>query len=143
MDIEELKRRIPSGEINFTTSRSGGPGGQNVNKVNSKVELRFKVKKSTALSEIEKERILSILKRRINSEGELIITSQSERTQLGNRKKAVEKFFTLLSKALTQRPYRKPSAPTKASITKRIETKKMRSNIKSLRKGKGSGYDED
>jgi ribosome-associated protein len=142
MSPEDLRDRIPSGEIIFSTSRSGGPGGQNVNKVNSKVELRFNVNRSFSFSDKEKKRILIVLKKRINSEGELLITSQSERTQLMNRKKAEYKFFILLAKALTKKAERKPSSPTIASKTKRLEQKKKRSKIKRLRKDSGKSEED-
>ncbi len=107
MTTEEIKSRILSGELKFATSRSGGPGGQNVNKVNTKVELRFNVTESNSLSEKEKTTIFLKMKNRINSEGELLIISQSERTQLMNRKKAEDKFFKLLASALTEKRKRK------------------------------------
>src|SRR4030042_1602013 len=115
MSPEELRDRIPLSELIYSASRSGGPGGQNVNKVNTKVELRFNVKNSSSLTVYEKEKILIILANRINSDGELLIISQSERSQLMNRKKAEEKFFKLLASALTEKPERKATAPTGAS----------------------------
>lgn len=137
MNPEELRERIPQNEIIFSASRSGGPGGQNVNKVNTKVELRFHVRNSFHLRDTEKEKILVRLKNRINSEGELLITSQSERTQFMNKKKAEEKFFKLLASALTEKPKRKSSSPTSASIKERLKKKKFRSTIKKLRKDSG------
>ncbi|MBG0858671.1 MAG: aminoacyl-tRNA hydrolase [Bacteroidales bacterium] len=137
MKPEELKERIPGSELRFSASRSGGPGGQNVNKVNTKVELRFNVNNSTYLTEPEKEKILYALKNRITAEGDLLIVSQSERTQQGNRKRSEEKFFKLLASVLTINPERKATAPTKASRIERLGEKKQRSMIKKLRKETG------
>jgi ribosome-associated protein len=134
MDAQELKKKIALSEIILSASRSRGPGGQNVNKVNTRVELRFNISSSSGLSEREKERIFLKLKNRISSEGDLIIISQSERTQLMNRKKAEEKFFRLLAEALTEKPQRKPTRATEASKVKRIKKKKQRGMIKKLRK---------
>lgn len=129
-----LQNRDFSSEFTFATSRSSGPGGQNVNKVNSKVELRFAVDQSTLLSDREKQIILSKLKNRINNDGELIITVQTDRSQLKNKEEAIEKFHELLNKALTPRKPRRATRPTKASIEKRLEIKKQNSEKKALRK---------
>lgn len=134
MTADEIKSRIAPGEIRFTASRSGGPGGQNVNKVNSRVELRFNVMESDSLTQDEKIMITAKLKNRINAAGELLIVSQSERTQLMNRRKAEEKFYKLIAKALTEKRKRKKTVPTKASQEKRLETKKLRSKTKELRR---------
>lgn len=136
MNPEELKNRIPSSELIFSTSRSSGPGGQNVNKVNTRVELRFNVKGSRFLSESEKSKITDRLRNRVNLEGELIIASQSERTQLMNKKKAEERFFKLLAAALSEKRKRKATKPTLASREERIESKKKRGKIKKLRNDK-------
>jgi ribosome-associated protein len=141
MTPEEIKDRIRQDEFKFSTSRSGGPGGQNVNKVNTKIELRFRIAESHFLSDAEKEIILVKLKNRINSAGELLIISQSERTQLMNRKKAEEKFYKLLASALTEKRKRKSTKPSAASKAKRLEKKKQRGSIKRLRKV--SGINED
>jgi ribosome-associated protein len=129
-----LQNRDFSAEFTFATSRSSGPGGQNVNKVNSKVELRFTVDLSQLLSDREKQIILNKLKNRINNEGELIITVQTDRSQLKNKEEAVEKFNELLTKALTPRKPRRATRPTKASVERRLETKKQNSEKKALRK---------
>jgi ribosome-associated protein len=133
MIAEELKARIPSGEIKFSASRSSGPGGQNVNKVNTKVEARLNVIGSFFLTQKEKERVLIILRNKINSEGELIVVSQSERTQFMNKKKAEEKLIKILASALTEKNTRKASSPTRASKEERLQKKRIRSNIKRLR----------
>lgn len=133
MTPEELKERIPESEFVFTASRSSGPGGQNVNKVNTRIELHFNIALSTGLSDIEKERIFTILKNRINSTGELVVKSQSERTQLANRKKAVERLLVILSAGLQEKPERKPTRPTAGSRKERLEEKKLRGKVKKLR----------
>lgn len=141
MSPEEISQRIAPNELVFSTARSSGPGGQNVNKVNTKVELRLNIPGSQFLSPEEKELILTTLKNRINSNGELMIISQSERTQLQNRKKAEETLCRLLAKALTVKPYRKPTKPTRASKAKRVDEKKRRGTIKILRK-ESPGYED-
>jgi len=112
-----------------------------VNKVNSRVELRFSVIKSMSLSENEKIKIRTLLKNRINSEGELIITSQSERTQLMNKKRAEERFFKLIAGVLTEKRRRRSTTPTRASKEERLESKKKRSTIKKLRNSAGMNGD--
>ena len=121
-------------ELSFKTSRSSGSGGQNVNKVSTKVELRFDVDNSLLLSENEKDRICTKLKNRISSQGILIISSDSERTQLGNKKKAIEIFFDLLEKSLRKPKKRIKTKPTKASKEKRLKEKKLQSDKKKYRK---------
>jgi ribosome-associated protein len=131
--IEELKDRIAESEFILFTSRSSGPGGQNVNKVNTKVEIHFNVQLSAGLSAFEKELLCKNLKNRINSAGELVVRSQSERTQLNNRKKALEKLLMLLSAGLIEKPERKPTSPSKKSKADRLDEKKKRGKIKRLR----------
>lgn len=135
--VEVLKSRIPESEFTFKTSRSGGPGGQNVNKVSTKVEIHFDFQHFSGLSENEKKLISGKLANRINATGELIVKSQSERSQLENRKKAIEKMFIILSKALTENPGRVPTNPTLKSQIKRLEEKHKRGLMKKLRKESG------
>jgi ribosome-associated protein len=123
-----------SKEFIFTASRSSGPGGQNVNKVSTKVELRFDVLHSDLLSEEEIEILRIRLQKKISAEGFLIIVSQSERTQLKNKEKTIEKFYNLIWKALTPVKKRKPTRPSAASKEKRIENKKMQGEKKARRK---------
>lgn len=130
---DEIKRQLENDCI-FGASRSGGPGGQNVNKVNTRVKLRFAVNNSAALSEEEKARIFLKLGNRINSEGELLLTSGSERTQLRNKQKTIERFFMLIEKALTIQPKRIKTKPTVVSKLKRLDMKKINSLKKQLRK---------
>lgn len=121
-------------ELVFTSSRSSGPGGQHVNKVSTKVELRFHIPNSGLLNDEEKDILLIKLKNKINSEGELIIVSQDERSQLKNKEKAIEKFYDLLQKALTPPKKRKPTKPTQASKEKRLEEKRIIADKKEKRK---------
>ena len=121
-------------EVQFSASRSGGPGGQNVNKVNTKIELRFPVQESAVLDETQKQLIFSKLKNRINNEGELLLTSSAERTQWKNKEKATQKFFEFIEKALTKPRKRKKTQPTIASRLKRLENKKQHGQKKTLRK---------
>jgi len=129
-----LNNRDFSSEFIFTASRSSGPGGQNVNKVNSRVELRFSINQSSLLSEYEKILIHKKLGNRMNSEGELLLAVQTDRSQLKNKEEAIAKFHNLLNKALTPRKPRRVTRPTKASIEKRLDEKKQRSEKKSLRR---------
>jgi ribosome-associated protein len=133
MKPEELKVRNFENECVFSASRSGGAGGQNVNKVSTKVELRINILTSDILTSEEKIRIREKLKNRINKEGELVISSQSERTQLMNKIKVINKFYILVSKALTQSPYRKVTRPSLSSKMERLDNKKKRGSIKKLR----------
>jgi ribosome-associated protein len=142
MTSEELKNRIPENEFLVLTSRSSGPGGQNVNKVNTKVEIHFNVQLSAGLSYSEKELICNNLKNRINSAGELVVKSQSERTQLSNRKKALEKLLLLISSGLVIKPERKPTSPSKKSRAERLDEKKKRGQTKRLRSGEIKDYDD-
>jgi len=134
VEIYKLKDRDFINEIKFSASRSGGPGGQNVNKVSSKVELRFNVIESNLLSIEEKEILQTKLANKINKEGELILVCQTERSQLANKEKVIEKFYNLLSKAFTHQKKRKPTKPSRSSKEKRLEGKKTNAEKKTLRK---------
>jgi len=134
METEELKDRIPESELIFSASKSSGPGGQNVNKVNTRAEIRFNILATSSLTQAEKDIIFLRLGKRINSAGELIITSGTARSQLKNRVIATGKMFKLLAYALTETPERKPTHPTVKSQVERLEEKKKRSNLKKLRR---------
>jgi ribosome-associated protein len=137
MNPEELRNRNFENEFIFSASRSSGPGGQNVNKVSSKVELRFNILLTSILTQEEKDKIFIKLKNKINKESEIILVSQSERTQLMNKIAVIEKFYDLVSKALTKQKKRKSTIPTLSSKIKRLEGKRSRGNIKKLRKDFG------
>ena len=140
MTPEELKNRSLENEFIFSTSRSSGPGGQNVNKVSTKVELRFDLNLSTNFFEEEKQLIFNKLRNKINKEGEIILVSQSERTQLMNKNAVIEKFFDLVSKALTVPLKRRSTRPTLTSKLKRLESKRNRSELKKQRKQSGESF---
>ena len=128
---------IPENEISFTASRSGGPGGQNVNKVSSKVTLAFDVRQSTALSDDQRSRIMAKLSTRINKEGILQIVSQRTRSQEMNRVDALERFTDLLRRALTPRQARVKTRVPGSVKQQRIDEKKKRGITKQARSRKG------
>lgn len=121
-------------ECTFSSARSSGAGGQNVNKVNTKVELRFRVSSSTVFDENQKEKLQKRLANRINNDGELVLSSQESRSQSENKELVIGKFVQLLTDALKEKKKRKPTKPTKTSILKRLEAKKRQSDIKQMRK---------
>lgn len=121
-------------EFVFQASRSRGAGGQNVNKVNSRVELFFNINNSLCLDENEKTIIFEKLKNRISSEGQLIISCETERSQFRNKELCIEKFFNLIIQALKVKKKRINTKPTHTSRLKRMDTKRLRSDIKQSRK---------
>lgn len=118
----------------FSASRSGGPGGQNVNKVNTKIELRFNLNDSTIFSDAQKQRLGIKLKNRINSDGIIVLFESSERSQLKNKQNAIAKFIELIEKALIPPKRRVKTKPTLSSKLKRLDKKKQQSMKKQLRR---------
>ncbi len=121
-------------EVTFNFSRSGGKGGQNVNKVETKVEIVFDIAASAALSGEVKEILKDKLSGRLDKEGKIHIVSQTERTQSGNRKKAVEKFRLILKNALKKEKKRKKTKIPKVVKEKILEAKRKHSEKKKERK---------
>lgn len=120
-------------EFIFQASRSSGPGGQNVNKVNSKIELRFNIQDSVLLTEYQKEILLSKLSTKITSDGFLIVVSQRDRSQLVNKEDAIRKIYELFEKALRPVKRRKSTRPTRSSVEKRLTGKRIKADIKQNR----------
>lgn len=126
--LEDLQK-----EVSFTTSRSSGPGGQHVNKVNTKVTLKFDIPGSMVLSEEEKSILQKKLSSKLTNEQVLILSSQDKRSQAQNKEAVILKFEKLIAKALTKKKKRKPTKPSKTAVQNRIEKKKKQSEKKKWR----------
>ena len=124
-------------ELVFTTSRSSGPGGQNVNKVNSKVTLQFDVTGSEILTQEEKDMISGKLSSRMTKEGILMLMAQDKRSQLQNKESVILKLQKLFTKAFEKKKVRKATKPSKGSIHDRIKKKKQLSEKKKWRQKPG------
>lgn len=138
--MNSLETRIKNGdflpELQFQTARSSGPGGQNVNKVETKVQLSFKVSNSLILSEEEKLTLLQKAKNKVDLEGNLNLSSQEKRSQIQNKELVIRKFYDLLRTAFHKRKIRKASKPSKGAIEERLKSKKVHSEKKANRKWK-------
>jgi ribosome-associated protein len=132
--------RIPDDEVSFVFARSGGPGGQNVNKVSTRVELLFDIGASRSLDAAQKSLLRSALRNRTGSGGVLRVRSDASRSQWTNRQDAVRKFARLLAHALQPVKKRASSRPTRASRAERLAAKKKTGVLKRLR-GRVSGDD--
>jgi len=140
----EIGRKLSIGddELVFKSSRSSGPGGQNVNKVNTRITLLFDVANSPSLTASQRRLILAKLATRIDKNGVLRVISQKFRTQKANRNAAVEKFRMLLGEALAPKPVRKKTSVPYAARQKRLQNKKHRSLLKQQRGRKHSSQDD-
>lgn len=121
-------------EARFQTSLSGGKGGQNVNKVSTKVEIYWSPEKSTVLSDDARARIMEKIASKIDNEGEIRVTCDTSRSQLQNKKTAIDKLGILIAFCFKENKPRKASKPTNASVKKRLESKKIQKDIKANRR---------
>lgn len=122
-------------ELTFTATTGGGPGGQHVNKVSTKVMLRWKVRESEVLSAEQRVVLLEKLASKINKEGELVLSSHESRSQLQNKEEVINKLAWLLQSAFKVNKPRKPTRPGKAAVQRRIDAKKRLSEKKKWRRG--------
>ena len=125
--------RIPEDELEFRFFRAGGPGGQNVNKVSTSVQMRFDVNNSPSLTEPVKERLKKLAGSRLTLDGVIVITAVRFRTQERNRADAISRLDEMVAEASIKPVYRVPTRPTKASKERRLKAKSSRSTIKSGR----------
>ena len=123
-------------EVEYRTSRSSGPGGQHVNKTESRVELLWSPQESDCLSEAQKLMVTGRLGNRITDEGVLILVSEKYRSQHRNRADVIERFLDLIQTSLVPVKKRRPTRPTRSSVEKRIKSKKIRGEIKKSRRDK-------
>ena len=137
LDISE-QVAIPDEELEWKFIRSSGPGGQNVNKVASAVQLRFLLPRNTSISAPAKHRLRRMAGQRLVDDGTILISARDERSQVENRRAALERLADLVRAALIEPKIRKKTRPTRASKERRIESKKRRSSIKRER---GGGWD--
>ena len=124
---------IPDGELSLSFVRSSGPGGQNVNKVATAVQLRFDLARSAALPEPVKIRLRALAGRRLTADGALLIVARNHRTQEQNRREALERLTELIERALVAPKLRRPTKPTRASRERRLEHKTRRQQAKRMR----------
>lgn len=128
-------RSIPESEISVEFARSSGPGGQNVNKRDTKAVARWKIGASAAFSDEEKARIRAFAANRTNAEDEIVLSAEDERSQSRNRETAVARLQEIIRAALAPRKKRRPTKPSRASKERRLESKRLQGRKKAQRRG--------
>lgn len=129
-----IRQREFTKEIVFLTSQSSGPGGQHANKVSTRVQLRFNISASKILTNIEKSTLLYKLRNQLTKSNELIITAQTERSQIQNKKNALDKFYLLIEQLLKPEKERIATRPSKFVQDRRLDNKRRHSEKKALRR---------
>ena len=132
------KVEIPLSELVYTASRSSGPGGQHVNKADTRIQLRWNVKESVALDDADRALVLKVLASRLTEAGDLILACDSHRSQRRNREDVTQRLVTIVREALIPPKPRKKSKPSRASKEKRLDEKRKKSQTK---KDRGKKYD--
>lgn len=125
---------IPGEELELRASRAGGPGGQHVNTTSSRVELRWDVRASSALTDVQRARLLDRLAHRLTNDGVLVLHASEHRSQHRNREAALGRLATIVAEALEVPRERRPTRPTRSARRRRLETKRIRSTTKELRR---------
>lgn len=131
----KIKRQIPESEVRITFARSSGAGGQNVNKLSTKAIAHWKVGESVVFSSLEKGLIREKLKNRLNSDDEIVLMADDERSQPQNRSNVIERLNVVVNGALYVPKKRRPTRPTRSSKERRLNSKKKHSDVKVARKG--------
>ncbi len=129
---------IPGSELQYAASRSSGPGGQHVNKTDSRIQVRWNIPNSRALSDFLKRRVMQVLATRLTDDGDLLLASDSNRSQRRNKEEVTRRLAALVREALVPPKPRRKTKPTRASRQKRLDEKKKRSDVKRQR---GKKYD--
>ena len=134
---------IPDAELEITTSRSSGPGGQHVNKTDTRVTVRWNLEASTQLSEAQRDRARRNLESRLTADGDLLVHCDTHRSQRRNRDEALQRLAALLRAALVPPKFRRKTRPSAASRRKRLENKRRRGDIKQSRGKKYDGSERE
>lgn len=141
MLVDDIRERIPERSLRLTYTRSGGPGGQNVNKVSTRATLWFDVAGSEVVTTTEKARLREKLAGRINAQGVMRVTSTRHRTRVANRRAVIERFYELLAEALTPPRRRHATRVPKSAKRRRREDKRRVAAIKKLRRSRPPDHD--